>query len=156
MKTGFSQLQAMRAWVVFSGETDLPWLGILKRGFRHCFVILHDGRQWISVDPMAHSLDICAHPLPGDFDLPGWLRARGHKVVAAPLARVRREAPWMPLTCVEVVKRILGLHQRFILTPWQLYRYLVDGRWSMVIGSADQPLSTISQPLLEGDLAWEA
>jgi len=32
-----------KAWVVFSGEADLPWLKILKEGYRHCYVLLNDG-----------------------------------------------------------------------------------------------------------------
>jgi len=36
-----------------------------------------------------------------------------------------KEAPWMPHTCVEAVKRVIGLHARFIITPWQLYRHLM-------------------------------
>jgi hypothetical protein len=26
-----------KAWVVFSGKSDLWWLSILKPGFRHCY-----------------------------------------------------------------------------------------------------------------------
>jgi hypothetical protein len=58
-------------------------------------------------------------------DLEEWYRHQGLSVIetcvrAAPL----RVAPLRPLTCVEAVKRILGIHARSINTPWQLYRYL--------------------------------
>ena len=33
-------------------------------------------------------------------------------------------APWGPFTCVEAVKRVLGVRARFILTPWRLYKFL--------------------------------
>lgn len=118
--------ESLKAWVAFCGRADFPWLRVLKPGFRHCYVILHDGRQWFSLDPMLHRMEvkIYAH-VPGDFDLPGWLRGRGQVVVEAPLDTApHRPAPLALLTCVEAVKRVLGLHRAFIFTPWQLYHYL--------------------------------
>jgi hypothetical protein len=35
----------------------------------------------------------------------------------------RRCAP-APLTCVTVVKRLLGIHAPWVWSPWQLYAYL--------------------------------
>jgi hypothetical protein len=29
-----------RVLVVFSGTTDIPWLRVLKPGFRHCFALV--------------------------------------------------------------------------------------------------------------------
>ncbi len=114
-----------KAWIVFSHETDLPWLRILKSGFRHCFVILNDGHSWVSFDPLSGHSEISVHHLPPDFDLPGWLEGRGHKVVPASINYAhKRPAPPMLFTCVEAVKRVLGLHSIFILTPWQLYKRL--------------------------------
>lgn len=129
MKTIFNQaVQAMKAWVVFSGQADRPWLRFLRPGFRHCFVILNDGRHWLSFDPMLNHIDLRVHDhVPGDFDLPGWLRARGQRVVAAPVDRSRQDPlPLTLFTCVEAVKRVLGLHRFFVLTPWQLYCHLAD------------------------------
>lgn len=116
---------SQRAWVVFSGQTDVPWLKMLKPGFRHCFVLLNDGRSWVTVDPMLNHTDVQIHYAPPDFDLPRWLKGRGQTVVSASLDHSRkRPAPWALFTCVEAVKRVLGLRARFIMTPWQLYRHL--------------------------------
>jgi hypothetical protein len=117
---------SQKAWVVFSGQTELPWLRFLKPGFRHCYVVLHDGERWISVDPLSHFTEVAVHHhVPADFDLPNWLRGRGLKVIRAPDNHApRKTAPFMPFTCVEAVKRIIGIHQRFIFTPWQLYSHL--------------------------------
>ena len=115
-----------QAWVVFSGETEISWLRVLKPGFRHCFVVLFDEAHWLTIDPLANHMDAQIQPLPADFNLPLWFKNRGLEVVPAPLNRTHKKpAPVMPLTCVETVKRILGLHHRFIFTPWQLYRYLL-------------------------------
>jgi len=126
MSAVFEDLAPRKAWVVFSGQTDLFWLKILKPGFRHCYALLHDGRHWLSFDPLSNYTEILVHNVPPDFDVPAWLRARGHFVVPAPLMRPRCAAPWMIYSCVEAVKRIIGLHARFVFTPWQLYRHLTS------------------------------
>ncbi len=114
-------------WVVFTGETDIPWLRrFLKPGFRHCFVLLNDGERWVSFDPLANYTEILIYNhLSCDFDLPLWLKSRGLSVLEVSVERaVKRCAPLAPYTCVEAVKRVLGLHKRLIFTPWQLYRFL--------------------------------
>jgi len=113
------------AWVVFRGEAPLWWLRGLRPGFRHCLALLNDGRHWLVVDPLAPFTDVAVLDLPPDHDLPGWYRARGLTVVAAPVRRgLTRPAPWGPFTCVEAVKRLLGLHAPLVVTPWQLHRHL--------------------------------
>lgn len=140
-----------QAWVVFSGQADIFWLRILKPGFRHCSVLLHDGAHWVTFDPLSNYTDIVVHNVPQDFDLPLWLRDRGHSVVPAHLDRPSCPAPFALFSCVESVKRVLGLRKRFIITPWQLFKYLNK--------KASQPASDIQTEILsntqKGDLAWE-
>jgi hypothetical protein len=143
MKTETPQDQRPEAWVVFSGKADLPWLRVLKPGFRHCYVILNDGRRWFSLDPLSTYSDLAVHHhVPAGFDMPLWLESRGCAVVKTPLRRPLKPAPWMMFTCVEAVKRVIGLQDRFIWTPWQLYRRLVQNQTSP---SQDK-----------GEFAWEA
>ena len=114
-----------RAWVVFCDNSELAWLRLLKPGFRHCFIVLNDGDHWIAIDPLAPLLEVTVPPVPAGFDLPAWFAGQGHRVVPAPVRRgLRRPAPVGPFTCVETCKRVLGLHARFVLTPWQLFRHL--------------------------------
>jgi len=113
------------ALVVFSGTTDLAYLKLLKPGFRHCFVILRTPDRWISIDPLAHMTQIGLHTIPNGPDLPLILQEHGLTVIEtslrdAPLAT----APPMLCTCVEMVKRILGIQAWRVMTPWQLYKYL--------------------------------
>lgn len=116
------------AFVVFSGQTEIRWLKtFLKPGFRHCFLIFREGSGWVSFDPLAHRTEIRFHDLPEGFDLAGWLA--GQDLIAVPATFAEppaRPAPLMPFTCVEAVKRALGIHSRRILTPWRLYRYLTN------------------------------
>jgi len=117
---------APAAWVVFTDAPEMLLLRWMAPGFRHCFVLLNDGRHWIAVDPLAACTEVEVLPLPADADVPGWYRERGHAVVRAALRRgLRRPAPFGPFTCVEAVKRVLGLHAPWVLTPRQLHRRLV-------------------------------
>ena len=120
------QFQTQKAWVVFCAHTDLPWLRFLKSGFRHCFILLNDNQVWVSIDPLSTHTDIqIHHHLGGDYDLPRWLETQGFKVLSAEINTSHtRPAPWMAFTCVEAIKRTLGIHRRFIFTPWQLYKFL--------------------------------
>jgi hypothetical protein len=114
-----------KAWVVFSGKSELSYLRLLRHGFRHCFVVLQRGDHWISLDPLAHKTEIELHYLPHDFDLPNWLKGRGHTVVETRFNKaVLRPLPPALFTCVEAVKRVLGVQSWKVLTPWQLYKHL--------------------------------
>lgn len=121
----FTSVEPSEAWVVFSGEADLWWLRVLKRGFRHCFVIARDEKNWIVLDPLSPHLEVSVLPLPRSFDLPGWLQKQNLKVLQAPIQRHHNKAaPFNMFSCVEVIKRFLGIHVRRIMTPWQLYCFL--------------------------------
>ena len=142
MKTQDISAASSKAWVVFSGQADMAWLKILKPGFRHCAVLLNDGRNWITIDPLSNYTDVTVHHVPLEFDLPLWMRDRGYKVLPAPMRRTQRPAPFSVYSCVEAVKRVLGIHKRRIITPWQLYRYL-------------QRIQTTKTFNPKGDLSWE-
>lgn len=134
----------LKSWVVFSGHADMAWLKILKPGFRHCSVLLNDGARWIIYDPLSNYTDITVHHLPADFNLPRWMEERGHTVVPVQRLRPPKPAPFAFFSCVSAVKRVLGLHQRFIFTPWQLYCHLTNNQHQDF------------NPIPEGVIAWEA
>lgn len=112
--------------LVFCHDTDLPWLRFLRPGFRHVFAAMPVAGGWITLDPLSNRLELAFHPLPDGSDLAGWFRQRGHHVLAARRRPPSSAIPFplTPLTCVGVVKRLLGLRAPFVLTPWQLYRHL--------------------------------
>jgi hypothetical protein len=116
---------AGRTAVVVFTDSDLWWLRGLKRGFRHCLVAVADGAGWIVCDPLAGRIALARLVLPAGADLLARCRAAGLTAVAC---RVRPgsagPAPWFPFTCVEAVKRVIGLRERRILTPWRLFRRL--------------------------------
>lgn len=119
---------AERALVVFSGRADLAWQRLLRPGFRHCCLILEDGGSWLLVEPLATRLQVRRLG-----PVTAGLRARLQR---AGLTVVETE-PWPPLphpappglwTCVETVKRGLGIRAIWVQTPWQLYRFLEQNR----------------------------
>ncbi len=113
-------------WVVFSGKTDIWWLKLLKKEFRHCFLIMNDGVRWISIDPLSAYTDIQTHShIDAKYDLPKWLKGQGYRAIFMFANHHHtRPAPAMFFTCVEAIKRILGIHHRGIFTPYQLYKFL--------------------------------
>lgn len=117
------------AVVAFTGRATLPWLRLLKPGFRHCFVLLRTGDRWLYYDPMAHYTFATAM---GGYPLLGLLRVfrrRGCRLcLARPRVPPQKALAWRPYTCVEAAKRVLGLHEPWVLTPWQLYRCLTRRR----------------------------
>lgn len=119
----------LRAWVVFCKNTDIWWLGFLKKGFRHCFLVLNDGYNWITYDPMSAFTEITVQKTPISFDLPEWFSQRGDKVVSGIIKKQRKITPISVYTCVEGVKRVLGIHDFWILTLHQLYKYLKERKY---------------------------
>jgi hypothetical protein len=137
-------LRQQRVWVVFTDETEIAWLRLLRRGFRHCFVLIHDGRHWITLDPLSHRTEVVVQEMPPAFDLPGWLKSQGHVVLRVRAQEpARKPAPLMLFSCVEAVKRVLGVRARLVLTPWQLYKFL------------QKPRPEYSGALRRGVLSWE-
>ncbi len=119
----------LRALVVFSDRADLRWLRLLRPGFRHCFVLLDLGGTWVCVNPLAHRTSVELWNLDAATDLPTWLRAQEGLIVVETVVRQppRRPSPVGLFSCVEAVKRILGLQKRWVLTPGQLYDHLTRG-----------------------------
>jgi hypothetical protein len=115
------------AVVVFCGDASILWLRWLRPGFRHCFVAVQQSEFWIVCDSLAHRTDLTVLREQNPNDLAEWYKNTGLIAVQtttrqAPL----RLAPLRLFTCVESVKRVLGIHAPWVFTPWQLYRLLTE------------------------------
>lgn len=115
-----------RAVVVFGEQTRLPKLRRLKPGFRHCHAYLALPGGWIGVDPLSHMIEIKGfYDWPAEADLAAHLRRLGQCALTVPvLTAPKRLAPPLPFSCVEVVKRLIGLQSWRIRTPWELFLHL--------------------------------
>ena len=80
----------------------------------------------MSIDPMAHYTEVVSHDLPATYNVVKWLESQNCQAVEVEITPPNRKAqPLMFFTCVESVKRIIGLRQRWVITPWQLYKALI-------------------------------
>lgn len=112
------------AFVVFA-DSPLRYLHFLKPGYRHCMVVMAEAGEWVLLDPMSNGLQVTKLGALPPWELQEILQESGLVAVPAQRAAPRqKELPLGPATCVEVVKRCLALPDRFVLTPWQLYRKL--------------------------------
>jgi len=136
-----------RALVVFSGQTDLAWLRVLKRGFRHCFVLIEcapvhgdeKGGGWVLYNPLSNATQIAMWPLQDEESIQNWLMDQGYLVIKTYVRPLTNQIlPWRPFTCVEAVKRALGLRLQGIFTPWQLYKFLIkDKKMKIILDISD-------------------
>jgi hypothetical protein len=95
---------------------------ILKKGFKHCFVVVDDGTYMIVVDGqmgLPH-LQVIAG---SDFDLKNFYVNEGFIVVEAPEGKAIR-VPLVLSNCVGMAKTILGIRAWWVITPHQLYQRL--------------------------------
>lgn len=117
--------RAARALVVFTAGPRPWWLHWLHPEIGHCFVVIDQGNRWILLDSLAHRLELKSFVVVPGEDLAAFYRALGYQTILAPIAEApERLAPVQPFTCVEVVKRAIGLHSWRIVTPFQLFCYL--------------------------------
>lgn len=120
------------AVVGFSGVADVPFLKILRPGFRHCLIAVCDAGRggWVVVNPMAHCTEVIVMPVDPvcpALDVAQVMAAGGYRpVVALRGVPPHRLAPVRLFSCVEAVKRILGRRWPWVLTPWQLYQALLN------------------------------
>jgi hypothetical protein len=114
------------ALAAFHDGGRFPGRRFLRHGFRHVLVAINDGRAWLVVDPRRDRIEIDAS-LPANFDLAEAWRQAGLVVIATSVTAPdtpARPLPLAPLSCVEVVKRVLGLRLAWVHTPYALYRHL--------------------------------
>ena len=112
-------------WIVFSNDTDVRLLRLLKKGYRHCFAIMQQRGQWVLIDPRLNKLDITILLHPPHFNLPLHFSNQGKTVVKVRGMRVPNKiAALWPCSCVETIKRLIGLHRWWAVTPYTLYRAL--------------------------------
>lgn len=104
-------------------STGLAWL---KQGFRHCFAYRLTDEGWVLCDPLASGLLLRSAPRVPLRTLLACMAAVGTTVVAVTSQPGATRLSWLrPVTCVEICKRLLGLGNARVLTPYQLFRGLL-------------------------------
>lgn len=117
----------VRAIAVFSGQTDFWWQRLLRPGFRHCGVLVEVGGQWVVLEPLAVCLEIRVLPAASPPSLIRMLRRRDLLAIETTIISDGGPALFpQPFTCVEAVKRVLGIRSFWVQTPWQLYKKIIN------------------------------
>jgi hypothetical protein len=119
---------ARTAIVVFEDRKARGLLRLLRPGFRHCFCLLHVGDGWLLCDPLKGGLRLDLLPPYEAGDLIHHYTTSGRHASLGPAPQdmpTARLGAW-PLTCVEIVKRALGLIAPRVLTPLQLHTKLIS------------------------------
>jgi len=114
--------------IAISGITQIPWLKLLKPGFRHCFAIIQQGEHWIICEGLSDRVQI--NQITTE-QLPAYLASLCSNGIRLHVVRTRRSGiggSWMfrPFTCVELVKRLCDVRDRLMFTPHQLHRFLLE------------------------------
>nr|DAS10157.1 MAG TPA: hypothetical protein [Caudoviricetes sp.] len=120
-----------RVYVVFTDNTSLWWLKIFKPGFRHCYVILEFGNEfWLELNPFSNRLVVRIYPHYADSDYISYLKENYPvTILEVEIDNVPLKcAPLSAFTCVEFVKRMLGIHDVLVLSPYQLYKKITNCR----------------------------
>ena len=117
-------------YIVFTKTNKRHWLLSRLRGSQHCFAMSKSpgGSYWVIVNPSW--TNICVEmafvedcPTPQDY----WgADCEVIAVEALPDSDYNRQM-FGVFTCVSIVKGLLGINKRFIITPNQLKRYIKNG-----------------------------
>lgn len=113
----------MRALVVWHGHGSHLLDRFLKLGFKHCFVAVETDGYWITLDGRA-GLAVVEIACEAACDLAAFYRGEGFTVVET---EQRARVPltiFVPYNCVGLVKAVLAIGAPWVITPYQLYRYL--------------------------------
>lgn len=111
--------------IVIFGSSQLPYLKILKKGYQHCMIAIQSGPAWQLIDPLSNAFYVTELGILHPDEIITSFSDQGFDAVPAQRrAPVVAEMPVSPFTCVEVVKRVLGIRDRWIVTPWQLRQIL--------------------------------
>ena len=87
------------------------------------------GRRWTLCDPLKSRLALATVDGVDALALARHLAADGRRILRGPVAADAAVA-WpgvRPITCVEIVKRLLGVRAPGVVTPHQLHRHLLRG-----------------------------
>ena len=119
-----------RALVVFENRADSAQLRLLQPGFRHCFCLVGSETSWTVCDPLKTRIELS--PVLGltEPDLADHFVGVGCIVLRGRVSQDRRVRPFRlrAFSCVEVVRRVLNIEVRGVLTPFHLYRALLKLR----------------------------
>ena len=115
-------------YVVFCGSDSTHWLiRNCRKGFQHAYAVRLDcsGYYWMIVQPNVSHIDIEMKPVK-DYPTVESLMYNESTIipVTAKIDISKVNSTLGINSCVDVVKRLLGIKSYFVHSPYQLYKYL--------------------------------
>lgn len=111
--------------IVIFGSSQLSYLKVLRGGYQHCMIAVQSGAAWQLIDPLSNAFYVTELGIARPDEIISSFTEQGFDAVPTQRrAPVAAEMPPAPFTCVEVVKRVLGIRDRWVMTPWQLRKVL--------------------------------
>ena len=115
-------------YVVFEDGTSLWWLRFLRHTYRHCRAFIKiTPKIYIELNPLSNQMFLFVHIFDNSRQFYKVIHKMNYvktRIENAPL----KTAPAFCFTCVEAIKRLLGIHNFWIITPYDLYTYLISCR----------------------------
>ena len=104
-------------YVIFEDDSGHWYSNWLKKGIRHCYVVVP------SIDCcIVHSRTTANFDLFNEIDINGIIGPNA--IVMGYKQKPSARSLFMLNTCVGHTKQLLGINKPFIWTPYQLYKYL--------------------------------
>jgi hypothetical protein len=112
-----------KAYLIFE-DSPRWYMKLFKKDYRHVSVVIPIGEQYLYIN-VRHS-DMSYIVLDAERIERMHDRAVGHVTIMQVDVnpKIKFRGP-MLFTCVELVKRVLGVHNAWVFTPYQLYKYFV-------------------------------
>ena len=124
--------KSLTEWYIVFEHGDMPywWAKYLQSGFRHCWALRWDGFNWIAYYPSLGHTDIEVLPYGNYEDIEIISKAMNLSVIIRAkvwrqTTRIRAPLPTL-VTCVEQIKALLGIRKWSLLTPYALFKYLLE------------------------------
>jgi hypothetical protein len=102
---------------VFEDDSTNWWSWMLKPGIRHCYVVKLDKESIVVLEKTKAGLSMFT--MEDEKSIIG-----NNSILISYKAQESRNPLFMLNTCVGHTKQILGINKPFILTPYQLLKYL--------------------------------
>jgi hypothetical protein len=103
-------------YVIFEDDQTNWWSRYLKKNIRHCYVVKPSGQGFLVFAKNCSGFDL--------FTTTDEKSIIGSKCILKIKPKDNQHSLFMLNTCVGHTKQILGIRNPFILTPYQLLKYL--------------------------------
>lgn len=114
--------------ILFSNDNFVWYSFFLKKGYKHCLIIVRRRGGWRFLNPLRSGLIRADIEDVSPMDLIKIYSSMGYRVISGPklVSNKNRRAN---KNCVTACKKIIGIDGFFIQTPYQLYKKLdrMDG-----------------------------